>query len=73
MEIFFRQEWYDHRLATSALNAPVALTHKHLSKIWVPDAFISNEKSATFHQITVPNILLRLSPDGHLLYSQRYV
>ena len=71
INIFFRQEWYDKRLITPSLKKSVTLSYKHISKLWVPDAFMPNEKSATFHALTVPNVLLRLDPDGKLLYSQR--
>ena len=52
---------------------PVTLSYKHLSSLWVPDVFMPNEKQANFHDITVPNVLLRLNPDGKILYSRRYV
>ena len=70
--MYLRQEWYDQRLITNVLTEPVTLNYKHLSRIWVPDVFMPNEKRATFHSITVPNILLRLYPDGKMVYSQRF-
>ena len=73
MIVFLRQEWYDRRLVHPELKAPVTLSNKHLPKLWVPDVFMPNEKSAIFHEITVPNVLVRLYPDGKLLYSQRYI
>jgi len=33
--------------------------------------FVRNLKAGVFHTITVPNRLIRLSPDGTILYSQR--
>ena len=72
INIFFRQEWYDERLSNTGLGHSVTLNHKHRSMIWVPDVFMPNEKSATFHDLTVPNVLLRLDPDGKILYSQRW-
>ncbi len=51
-------------------------TENKQSYIWivhlqVPDLFFRNEKRAVEHKVTVPNRLLRLSPDGTVLYSQR--
>ena len=42
-------------------------------KIWVPDLFFPNEKQAHSHCVTVPNRLIRISPDGRVLYSSRWV
>ena len=41
------------------------------SKIWIPDLFFRNEKDGHVHQIIVPNVLLRIHPNGHVLYSVR--
>ena len=50
--------------------------HNHLmltdpDKIWKPDLFFKNEKSGHFHEITQPNILLRIYPNGDVFYSIR--
>lgn len=36
-----------------------------------PDLFFSNEKEGHFHNIIMPNVLLRIYPDGKVLYSIR--
>ena len=43
-----------------------------MDKVWVPDLFIPNEKSASLHMITVPNKLMHIYPEGRILYSVRY-
>ena len=40
--------------------------------MWVPDLFVKNEKSGNFHDLTVPNRLMEIEPNGRILYSQRY-
>ena len=40
-------------------------------KIWVPDLYFSNEKQSELHQVTVPNILVRIKYDGSITFSQR--
>lgn len=42
-----------------------------ISRVWVPDTYFVNEKAAKYHEITSKNALLRISPDGSLLYSTR--
>lgn len=43
-----------------------------MDKLWLPDTFIVNAKSAWFHDVTVENKLIRLQPDGVILYSIRW-
>jgi len=40
-------------------------------KIWKPDLFFSNEKEGAFHNIIMPNVLVRIWPNGDVLYSVR--
>ena len=70
MTLYLRQIWRDDRLAFNG-ERNVTLNHKQFDRIWTPDVFIRNLKSGIFHTITVPNRLIRLSPDGTILYSQR--
>jgi len=68
--LYLRQIWQDERLAFNG-ERNVTLNHKQFDRMWTPDVFIRNLKSGIFHTITVPNRLIRLSPDGTILYSQR--
>lgn len=40
-------------------------------KIWKPDLFFKNEKKGHLHNIIMPNVLLRIFPNGNVLYSIR--
>ncbi|XP_013401390.1 glycine receptor subunit alpha-1-like [Lingula anatina] len=75
VDLILRQYWNDPRLAfkTFNLNRTTAFTlsDKILKDIWVPDLFFANEKHAWRHDITTPNVLVRISPSGDVLYSQR--
>ena len=42
-------------------------------KVWMPDTFFRNEKEGRFHNILVPNVYIRIFPDGFVLYSIRWV
>ena len=77
VDCYFRQEWFDPRLtynnsAWSGLE-DITLHYDLVNKVWTPDAFFRNAKDAKSHQITVPNRLFRIYPEGRVLYSQRYV
>ncbi|XP_076447080.1 glycine receptor subunit alpha-3-like [Babylonia areolata] len=68
---YLRQQWRDPRLAFSEVNHTILLNHKRLQTLWVPDLFFSQSKTEATHDVTVPNVLIRVHPDGTILYTQR--
>lgn len=68
-----REEWDDYRLKFDHLIDGQELDYLTLknSDIWVPDLFFQNEKEAYKHDILDQNELLRIYPDGRVLYSVR--
>ncbi|XP_067661350.1 glycine receptor subunit alpha-2-like [Haliotis asinina] len=68
---YLRQEWLDSRLKYNELNNSIVLSYKKLSMLWVPDIFFPQSETELRHDITTPNVLLRLSPEGMVFYSQR--
>ena len=73
MDVYFRQRWVDHRLAFDEQETPVILPAKSIEKIWVPDLFFPNEKSADYHDVTVQNQVVKIFPNGTVRYSSRWV
>ncbi|CAJ0944423.1 unnamed protein product, partial [Mesorhabditis belari] len=75
MQITFREEWIDRRLAYQNLgyqNAPKFLTVPHVKdNLWIPDSFFPTEKAAHRHLIDTENMFLRIHSDGTILYSVR--
>ncbi|KFM78595.1 Glutamate-gated chloride channel, partial [Stegodyphus mimosarum] len=69
-QLTFRQAWMDERLKYNdrGLNY---VTVTRPEKLWIPDLFFRNEKSGHFHNIITPNNLLRIFPNGDVLYSTR--
>ena len=47
------------------------LTMTDAKKVWMPDTFFRNEKEGRFHNILVPNVYIRIFPEGDVLYSIR--
>lgn len=47
------------------------LTLTEASRVWMPDLFFSNEKEGHFHNIIMPNVYIRIFPNGLVLYSIR--
>ena len=71
-QITFRQQWNDNRLQFDNMSGRLHyLVLTDPEKIWKPDLFFQNEKKGHFHEIIMPNVLLRIYPNGDVLYSIR--
>ncbi|CAD6185044.1 unnamed protein product [Caenorhabditis auriculariae] len=42
-----------------------------LHKMWHPDVYFANARIAEFHEVTQPNFLVWIQPDGSILYDTR--
>lgn len=73
MTFFVRQRWVDKRLNyTPVFNMTrLELDTRRMADVWVPDLYFVNEKKADVHQVTVPNKLMHIYPDGLVVYSMR--
>ncbi|GAA36399.1 Glycine receptor subunit beta [Clonorchis sinensis] len=76
VDMLLRQEWRDPRLAwdhnprySNYTKNIVSPTFK--TKIWIPDLFFRNGKEGRLHKITCENLLIRIQPNGDVLYSQK--
>lgn len=73
MTLYLRHYWKDERLAfPSTSNKSMTFDGRLVKKIWVPDVFFVHSKRSFTHDTTTDNIMLRVFPDGHVLYSMRY-
>ena len=73
MTLYLRHYWKDERLSfTSSTNKSMTFDGRLVKKIWVPDVFFVHSKRSFIHDTTTDNIMLRVFPDGHVLYSLRY-
>ena len=76
LDIYFRQFWVDKRLAFDLSKVGIyelLVGADMLSKIWLPDTYIANDRKAYFHKATVVNKFIRIKSDGQVLYSTRYL
>lgn len=72
IQVTLRQLWSDPRLSFEDREGKIRyLILNDPSQIWLPDLFFANEKKAHFHNIVTPNIYLRISSNGDVLYSTR--
>jgi len=72
LSMYLRQQWHDSRLMFDAQrnnnNSKLKLGDDGWTKIWVPDVFFCNEKTASFHHVSTPNRLLFLHDNGRVWY-----
>ncbi|XP_002716794.2 gamma-aminobutyric acid receptor subunit rho-3 isoform X1 [Oryctolagus cuniculus] len=72
MTFYLRHYWKDERLSfPSRTNKSMTFDHRLIKKIWVPDVFFVHSKRSFIHDTTVENIMLRVHPDGNVLFSLR--
>ncbi|KAM8899013.1 gamma-aminobutyric acid receptor subunit rho-3a isoform 4-T5 [Spinachia spinachia] len=72
MTLYLRHYWQDDRLAfPSSSNKSRTFDARLVKKIWVPDVFFVHSKRSFIHDTTMENIMLRVFPDGNILYSVR--
>lgn len=69
--IFLRQRWTDERLVFQG-NKSLSLDGRLVELLWVPDTFIVDSKKSFLHDITVENRLIRIFPNGTVLYALRW-
>ncbi|XP_071525784.1 glutamate-gated chloride channel-like isoform X4 [Panulirus ornatus] len=72
IQITFREQWNDHRLTFDNMQGRIQyLTLTETDMVWMPDLFFKNEKEGHFHKIILPNLYIRIYPNGGVLYSIR--
>ncbi|XP_043232513.1 glutamate-gated chloride channel-like isoform X1 [Amphibalanus amphitrite] len=72
VQLLFREKWNDERLKFDDMGGRVNyLTLTDPRRIWMPDLFFKNEKTGHLHEITMPNMYIRIFADGGVLYSVR--
>ncbi|XP_048350259.1 gamma-aminobutyric acid receptor subunit rho-3 [Sphaerodactylus townsendi] len=72
MTLYLRHYWKDERLSfPSTRNKSMTFDGRLIKKIWVPDIFFVHSKRSFIHDTTVENVMLRVYPDGNVLFSLR--
>ena len=70
IDLFLRQSWRDPRLR-HGFHEALTIDNSMTDNIWLPDTYFVNSKTSKFHRVTVPNKLLRISPNGTVWYVTR--
>lgn len=73
LTMYFQQYWRDKRLAYIGIPLNLTLDNRVADQLWVPDTYFLNDKKSFVHGVTVKNRMIRLHPDGTVLYGLRWV
>lgn len=71
VQLTVRQRWWDDRLTYNSYDGKIKYIRAPPCRVWKPDLFFANEIEAEEHEIFAPNELLRISPNGEVLFSKR--
>ncbi|XP_043243771.1 glycine receptor subunit alphaZ1-like [Amphibalanus amphitrite] len=73
LDIYLRQQWLDERLSVPGdPNQMLIVSRKNvIDQLWTPDLYFLNLKDAKYHDVTMPNVLMRVYQDGQVFYSIR--
>ncbi|TRY65547.1 hypothetical protein DNTS_020846 [Danionella cerebrum] len=66
-----QQSWGDKRLSYPRIPLDLTLDNQVVHQLWVPDTYFLNDKKSFVHGVTVKNRMVRLHPDGTVIYSLR--
>lgn len=71
LDMYFVEFWEDHRLIHNESNQLVINDRQVIQRIWLPDIYFANSKSAYLNDVTVPNCALKIAQNGSIRYSIR--
>ncbi|KAE9553158.1 hypothetical protein FO519_003637 [Halicephalobus sp. NKZ332] len=71
VDLYLYMSWRDYTLNHSNPEYVLVNDPKVKEHIWLPDLYFANARTATFHDVTVPNFNLFISQDGTIAYSSR--
>ena len=75
VSFYMRRSWRDPQLRFDHLTnlSRIIVSSEKEIDVWAPDVFFVNERVARFHELTFPNQYVRISSDGEVLLSSRFV
>jgi len=72
VDLYLQQHWRDMRLQNSTRTKTINCNdRKVIQKVWKPDIIFTNSKDSNFQYVTIPNVLMRIEPNGNVLYVLR--
>lgn len=73
VDCYLAMGWYDRRLTHNCTH-PILIAHKFVAEeLWNPDLYYVNAKYAYLQDVTTPNFMMIVYPDGLVFKSMRTV
>ncbi|XP_078614090.1 glycine receptor subunit alphaZ1-like isoform X3 [Branchiostoma floridae x Branchiostoma japonicum] len=69
--VFLRQQWNDPRFVYTGFDGNLTLYDTVIDDVWLPDVFFVNEKAAGFSSSTGSSRMMRIHPNGDVLFSTK--
>ncbi|KAI1722774.1 neurotransmitter-gated ion-channel ligand binding domain-containing protein [Ditylenchus destructor] len=64
LDMYLAMGWYDRRLSHNCTH-PILIAHKFIAdRLWRPDLYFLNSKFAYMQEVTTPNFMVVVYPDG---------
>uniref|UniRef100_A0A8R1HLR3 Uncharacterized protein n=1 Tax=Caenorhabditis japonica TaxID=281687 RepID=A0A8R1HLR3_CAEJA len=71
VDMYLAMGWFDRRLAHNCTH-PILVTSKFIAdRIWHPDLYFVNSKYAYLQEVTTPNLMVIVYPDGLIFKTMR--
>ncbi|CAL2045572.1 CBN-LGC-39 protein [Caenorhabditis brenneri] len=71
VDMYLAMGWFDRRLAHNCTH-PILVTSKLIAdRIWYPDLYFVNSKYAYLQEVTTPNLMVIVYPDGLIFKTMR--
>ncbi|VDO36472.1 unnamed protein product, partial [Haemonchus placei] len=71
VDIYFQEKWLDLRLTHNGTKRILLKDPVLFKLIWHPDIYFANARTAAFHDVTQPNFLVWIYPNGTVWYDCR--
>uniref|UniRef100_A0A915KIF0 Neurotransmitter-gated ion-channel ligand-binding domain-containing protein n=1 Tax=Romanomermis culicivorax TaxID=13658 RepID=A0A915KIF0_ROMCU len=71
MDVFFIEHWTDPRLKHNESSFIIFSDKTQLDRLWTPDIYFANSKTAQLNFIMVPNMNVRVWPNGRIRLGTR--
>ncbi|KAK6011040.1 hypothetical protein OSTOST_23886, partial [Ostertagia ostertagi] len=71
MDLYMYMSWQDIRMKHNQSDYVLINDKSILEKIWLPDLYFANARTAYFHEVTVHNFNMFVSPEGVIAYGTR--
>lgn len=71
MDMYLYMSWQDDSMRHNETEHVLVNDKDILDKIWLPDLYFANARTAYFHKVTVHNFNMFISPQGTISYGTR--